>query len=936
MNTNQTQSDQHKSTKNKFAAFIYQSQWLLFIFLFMLIMVACSSENKKQTQEWPEITSQVKPWARWWWMGDAVDKENISYQLEAFAKAGLGGVEITPIYGVKGYEDKFIQYLSPEWLDMLDHTLTEANRLGLQVDMIMGTGWPYGGPQVEPEFAASKITIQKYQLKAGEPFSQEISINDPKQQNLAELQNVLYYDKNDGKVDLTPLLVDGHLTFTASCDIELYALFCAKTRQRVKRSAPGGEGYTLDHFSNIAFNDYCQPFDTALVSDHNRLRAIFNDSYEVYGADFSPIMVAEFQRRRNYDLLDYLPLIDQKPDNETYYRFLCDYRETLSDMLLQNFTENWTNWAHRNTFKTKLQAHGSPGNLIDLYAAADIPECEVFGSPQFDIPGYRRDSNNVRIGDNNKMMLKFCSSAAHLKGSELVSSESFTWLREHFKAALSQAKPVADDFLLSGVNHIFLHGSTYSPKEAPWPGWKFYASVNFNPTNSIWADAPYLFDYIARCQSLLQKAKTDNEVLVYWPIYDAYTHANSHSLLQQYSLHSIDEWLINTSFYNIASELDSTGFGFDFISDQFILQAEANNNQIKVSANAKYKTLIVPEMESIPLSTMNKLIELKQKGASIIFMGEPQKVPGLFQYEKQEEQLRQLIRNNMGWMTNPKPLQVQLNELGIFGEKASETGLKILRKELDGSKLYFVANHTANEVNGYIPFNAKAQSVLMMDPMTGHTGLAEIKTTNNGTDIKIDLKPGQTVFLKTNQKTIEASPWKYQTRSDKPIALNNPWSIEFIEGGPILPNPIILDSLHSWTDLDGDYENFSGTSKYSTTFQVENPNASGWMLNLGDVRESARVFLNGEFIGAVFAHPFQIDLSGKVKTGDNKLVIEVTNLSANRIRFLEKSGVEWKIFYEINMVNIHYQPFDAASWDPVASGLISDVQLIPVYYNTTD
>src|SRR5690606_11782387 len=97
---------------------------------------------------WPEISNTVKPWARWWWMGNAVDKKNLRKALVDMDRAGLGGVEITPIYGVKGEEDNELDYLSPQWLEMLDFTLATADSLGMQVDMTLGTGWPYGGPQV--------------------------------------------------------------------------------------------------------------------------------------------------------------------------------------------------------------------------------------------------------------------------------------------------------------------------------------------------------------------------------------------------------------------------------------------------------------------------------------------------------------------------------------------------------------------------------------------------------------------------------------------------------------------------------------------------------------------------------------------------------------------------------------------------------------------
>lgn len=912
---------------------IKRTSTYLLVILLLFVLLRCKSNEPAKTTEWPEVTTQSKPWTRWWWMGNILDEANITLQLEEFAKAGLGGVEITPIYGVYGYEDQFIDYLSPEWLKMLDHTLSEADRLALKVDMVMGTGWPYGGPQVEPEFAASKLVIQKYKLKANETFTDEIRIDDKKQIGLAELQKVIAINDSGEKMDLTPLLENNKITYIPASKTSIYAIFCAKTRQQVKRAAPGGAGYVLDHFSKQAFNDYTIPFDKTLTPFENKLRGIFNDSYEVYNADFSPQFLDEFKTRRKYDLLGYIPLIYEKPNTPEYKRLLCDYRETIAELLLEDFAQPWNKWCNEHTFITKFQAHGSPGNLIDLYAAANIPECEVFGSPKFDIPGYRRDTTEVRVGDSNKMMFKFCSSAAHLKGDEIVSSETFTWLREHFKTALSHCKPVADDLMLSGVNHIFLHGSTYTIQEEEWPGWKFYASVNFNPTNTIWKDAPYLFEYISRCQSILQKAKTDNEVLVYWPIHDAYTQTDIKHLIHQFKVHSVDEWLLPTSFYKTAVELDSLGFGFDFLSDQFLLNSEFQNNQIKISENASYETIVVPDMESIPLNTLKKLIELKVKGADIEFLGKPETVPGLYKRESQELELKKISEKYASFFTSNLSLETRLNEIGVYGEKAYSFGLQILRKEIDGNKIYFIANQSSETIDEYIPFNAIGESVLIMDPMTSKTGLADFQKTKSGTNVRIQIEPGQSLFIKVNGKIAKVQNWKYLSKSEKPLVLTQPWEINFLEGGPTIPESVVVPVLESWTKLGNEYENFSGTAKYATTFSISKTENTAYMLKLGELRESARVFLNGQFVGAVFAHPFKIDLSEYLIEGENELNIEVTNLAANRLRALEKSGKEWKKFHEINMVNIHYEKFDATKWIPSESGLLGEVKIVPYSVN---
>jgi hypothetical protein len=221
----------------------------------------------------------------------------------------------------------------------------------------------------------------------------------------------------------------------------------------------------------------------------------FNDSYEVYGADWTPTLLDEFSKLRGYKLET---CFDKLLDGDS--KTLSDYRETLSDMLLENFTNQWTAWAHSHGAITRNQAHGSPANLIDCYAAVDIPEIEGFGLSDFKIKGLRKDPGMTKTNFSDLSMLKYAPSAAHITGKQFTSSETFTWLTEHFRTSLSQMKPDMDLMFCAGVNHMFFHGTAYSPKDAEWPGWKFYASVDMSPTNSIWRDAPYLMSYITRCQ----------------------------------------------------------------------------------------------------------------------------------------------------------------------------------------------------------------------------------------------------------------------------------------------------------------------------------------------------------------------------------------------------------------------------------------------------
>ncbi|MCM4157227.1 glycosyl hydrolase [Gramella sp. AN32] len=874
-----------------------------------------------------ETNRETKTWTRWWWMGNAVDKPNIKNNLIKLHEAGIGGVEITPIYGVKGEEENFIDFLSPEWIDMLNYTIKTADSLNMGVDMVLGTGWPYGGPQVEIEYAATKLVTEKYEVKSGEKFNSLIKANS-KEKQATILLYVLAFGKDGSYKNLTDELEGNSLSWKAKkTNYTIYAVFSGKTGQQVKRSAPGGAGYTLDHYSEEALNDYLKPFNKAFESLDGKLNSIFNDSYEVYGTDFTPDFFDEFEKRRGYDLKPNLELLLSKKNSEEANRVKSDYRETLSDLLLYRFEEPWTAWAHEKGLKTRLQAHGSPGNLIDLYAAADIPECETFGSMPFDIPGFRRLKENIREGDADPVMLKFSSSAAHISGKPLTSSETFTWLRDHFKTALSQTKPEVEELMLNGINHIYVHGNTYSPKRAKWPGWKFYAAVNFSPNNTIWEDASGLFEYINNCQSFLQAGEPDNEILLYWPVHDIWGNYLNGELFFQMKIHSLDEWLHGTPFYNLTKDLMRKGYQLDFISDAFVDQAEVQEGKI-VLPGGTYKSLVIPDSDKMPLKTLKKLIDLKEKGASIIFEGLPESVPGFTNYEQRTQSLKNLLTDKLPLLNPVSNIPNELETRGILPETMIKTGLKFIRRDENGEKIYFLVNHTSNSINEFIPVNGQFSSVILFDPLTGKYGKAQSNILENKTMVKVNILPGQSFFLKTGNIQ-HNEEWGYYQSSEKSHLLEGKWYLTFDKGGPELPKKTTINHLETWTNLSEKAEAFSGTATYTINFKRPEGKADNWLLDLGDVRESARIWVNDEYIGEAWSVPFRLNI-GNLKDKQNTLKIKVTNLPANRIRDMEIRGEEWKIFYEINMVNKDYEKFDATKWDPTPSGLLGPITLTPL------
>ncbi|MDW7694899.1 glycosyl hydrolase [Flammeovirgaceae bacterium SG7u.111] len=921
-------------------------QWIMIWFL----LASCNPQAPEQptVTDWPEITNEMKPWARWWWMGSAVDSVNTSQLLESYAKVGIGGVEIAPIYGAVGFEEKYIDFLSPEWMAQLEFSVRKAKELDMGVDMTVGTGWPFGGPQISPQEAASKLIVQQYQLSAGQKLSEKITVDEPKQKELGVgLLALMAYSETGETVNITDKTqADGTLIWSPeSGKWTLYAAFLGKTRQKVKRAAPGGEGYTMDHMSAEALNTYLARFNKAFDHKPTGVRSFFNDSYEVYGADFSPRFFEEFQTRRGYDLRQFLPLLISTEKNDTIARIKSDYRETMSDMLLENFSEPWAKWIHEQGAIARNQAHGSPGNLLDLYAAVDIPETETFGSAFFPIPNlpnYTVDRRNI---EPDMFMMKFASSAANVTGKPLVASETYTWQGEHFKVPLSQCKPAVEQLFLGGVNHVFYHGTTYSPKEAAWPGWLFYASVNMAPSNSFWDHSQGLHEYIARCQSFLQSSKPDNELLVYWPVYDVWQH--SEKLLEQLSIHHIDEWMHPTQFYKMSEDLYSKGYSMDFISDQLLKNATVKNGEIATAEGQHYKTLILPACELMPLVTLKQALALAENGATVIFQELPKDVPGFNQLAERRAELKSIL-DKLAFTTETEgirkmpmgkgqvllsvKMQQTLEDLNIEREALTDIGLQFIRKSYEGDKLYYVVNHTASSIDAWIPLNAQSKDVVIFDPQTSEIGLSSTSIKEGKTLTHVQMEPGASLILQAvNQKVKEVKNWAYEDNTEKALTLSNEWKVEFTEGGPTLPEPKTLTELSSWTDLGDEIaSSFSGKAVYTTTFELADKNQDEYMLNLGDVRESARVWVNDKEVGILWHVPFEAKIGTYLKQGSNTLKIEVANLMANRIIDLDKKGIEWRKYHEINFVDLNYKPFNASDWEWQPSGLLGPVTITPV------
>ena len=878
-------------------------------------------------QSWPTPATEAKPGTRWWWLGSAVDKKNLQWTLQQYASHGIGAVEITPIYGVQGNQQtgerfqwgKNIDYLSDQWMEMLRYVQNQSELQGMEVDMATGTGWPFGGPWVPLEESACKAVFVEKDFTGGYVDALDLSAPEKEQKN-ARLDKVMVYGPHGRVFDATSSVRDNKLTWSAedllkselkdtkekarkkalkaelknvgTAQWKAIALYVKYGVMRVKRAAPGGEGLVIDHFDRKAVANYLQHIEAAFERTNTPYpHTFFNDSYEVEAATWTPTLFEEFYKRRGYKLEEHLPELLGQTGEGAGRSVLADYRETLGDLLLENFTEQWTSWAHKHGAITRNQAHGSPANLIDCYAAVDIPEIEGFGLSNFGIKGLRTDTGKTRKNDSDYSMFKYAPSAAHICGKPYTSSETFTWLTEHFRTSLSQLKPDIDLMFCAGVNHMFFHGTCYSPQDDEWPGWKFYASIDMSPTNSIWRDAPYFMQYVERCQSFLQWGQPDNDFLVLLPVRDAWQKTTG-KLLMQFSIHAMGKLM--PEFRDVILDIDKAGFDCDYISERLFMGVDYKDGLLETAAGTRYRGLIIPGSGKMPGSVKQHIDELKAKGANIIYGTDV---------------------SAMARTARPEPMKTTL-------------GLKAIRRKNSTGYHYFMANLTPADIKQTVRLAVPFKSAKWFNPLNGD--ISEANVDENG--LLISLRSGESMILQTFDEG--QAPHAVVAQEEKPqrsnIVLEGPWSLSFVEEVPKVGKTYQLDKLQTWETLDAQTKVTMGTGVYTTKFKMSKTDdpKGNWLLDLGDVRESARVYINGQFIGCAWSVPFVLDCKQALKVGVNDLRIEVTNLPANRIAELDRQGVKWRKMEEINVVDINYKKTTYGDWTPMPSGLHSVVRLI--------
>lgn len=880
---------------------------------------------------------------RWWWFGPAITEAQLEREMQRMREGGIGGFEIQPVYPLAMDEEatglRNLTYLDDEFLKRLELVARRARELGLRMDITLGSGWPFGGPWIAIDQAASRLRVERVSVPAGQ---QRVKL--PAIDQGERLLAIFRREPADGSgafepLALPPAAADAlRLSPPPTRQVEVWFFIASRTGQQVKRPAVGAEGFVLDHYDAAALRHYLAEVGDRLIKATGPYRpyAMFCDSLEVFGSDWSQDFLEEFQRRRGYDLKPKLPalVVDTLPESRSIRR---DWAMTLTELFEDRFLKPLRDWARRHGVLLRVQNYGVPPAALRSHRYVDLPEGE----------GWHW---------RNLSPSRWAASGAHLYGVPVVSSETWTWLHSPaFRATPLDVKVEADMHFLQGINQLIGHGWPYSPPEAGYPGWRFYAAGVFNDKNPWWLVMPDLARYLSRVSYMLRQGRPVADVLIYLPTDDAWGQLS----LGQVDLIRVLARLVPPEL--VGSVLDA-GFNFDVFDDQALEDRGRTEQGALIFGDLRYRAVILPPLETMPVRTLERLAEFARRGGRLIAVGRlPEHAPGFGTSAAEHARLQDILRELFHSPSAPATLVAKLGPDFIellrsklvpdveFQPGSPELGF--VHRETSFADIYFIANTNARAWQGEVTFRATGQSVVVCDAVTGSMEAADIARVSGGrTTLKLALEPfGSRLIIIARSRWEEASEKKTSWPASDvagELDLSANWELE------LGSKKFVLPKLVSWTELE-DAEGYSGVGVYRRTIEL-GPEWFGKQrrvyLDFGEgkatgpvpqpvgrgggyaapweapVREAAVVLVNGQRVGAVWCPPYRVEVTSALRAGRNEIEIQVGNTAMNAMaaRALPDYRLLWLRYGR------RFEPQDMERVRALPSGLLGPVRLYRV------
>lgn len=903
-------------------------------------------------QSFANPPKDARPRFRWWWPGGAVNDAELQREIALLDEAGFSGAEIqalAPNFVTLSPEEKahVNDYAEPSFFAHVRVAAAAAKARGMDLDYTLGSAWPSGGGfAITPEKAFVELTMARTQVTGGSSAPIKVAIpvrtkrlgalsmfdarvKDPKVADWPARMDaqagivavvamrgtapdlkpagptagfVLYpWDDvtksgtlatNDTLVLTDKLRADGTLDWTpppGTWQVFVFKRYASNVG--VLGASGQGPQLILDHMDPAAFAAHAARVGDPLGKNPVGIRSTFVDSLELMqDLPWGRTFLAEFRKRRGYDLTPYLPFTLQPgwmqawaehwsppyfdAKDTTADRVRADYRRTVSDLMFDGFLKPFVAWNHAHGLKAKFQAHGGAIDIVRGYGIVDIPETEDL------------------VHDGDPYFMRFARSGADLYGRPIVSAESLVWKDRPYEVTPDELRRRADLIFSGGVNSLILHGHDYRMDDPKWPGWHAFQpspfalgfSTMFTESNPIWSGVPTLARYIARTQSVLQQGAPVVPVAYFYGQAGYYVGIEDKGAGKQQA---------EKAFLG-------GGYDFDRINPDAIDTARVERRMLVAKGGARYPVLVLPPLDGIRAETAERIAAFAKAGLPVIFTDKvPSRDEGLHDATVRDARVVKAVAAAQAAGARIVPAGEVVATLRTLSIPANlqwtgsdPSDLVYVQRKVGQRLVTFVHNlaDAPRDAGMVLPGTA---GVSRWNAMDGSVTPVDARAERGGTRITLPLAAGASALLVSDPAARPQAVPAAVVIARQALPVDG-WALAASGHSGREPFSASLGTvaLGDWRNVS-QLARFAGNGVYRRTIRV----GAGWLkagqrvlLDLGKVHDMATVSVNGRALPPVITAPFLVDITKAVRAGDNDLSITVANTPQNAMIDPKASG----------------------------------------------
>ena len=862
---------------------------LVFFYLItgiLLVITACNQNSNtasdssfsKLEAEFRNPPDEARPWVFWWWLDGNATKEGISLDFEEMKRQGIGGAILFDAGDGGPAVPQGPVFMSDEWRELFKHAVREADRNGIVLTANICSGWNAAGPWVTPEHAI-KLLVQSPPVIVKK--SMHINVQFPAIDSI-EADIVFFAIPAEGDslpsrldrnrmVDVTRFIdKDRKLVWDPPADqsVDAWAILRIGSKlsgRMMDNVGSGPKGLEIDPMSAEAMDLHFAETGAKMIADAgslagNTFQYVFMDSWEIGQPTWTPKMREEFQNRRGYDPLLFLPavvghIIDNKEETE---QFIRDFRLTVADLVKENYYGRLNELALQGGLKGAHSQAGGPvgahhywGDGLRMLGVNAIPMGEFWQRNT-------EPDGTIFYGPYNHT-IRQAASAAHIYGLPISQAEAFTTLSDDWTQAPWHMKDIGDAAFCDGLTRIVFHSMIHQPQinVKPGIGWN-HIGIHLDRNLTWWPMANEWLSYLSRCQHMLRQGLFVAD-FAYLQKEDIPTFVVSQTNQQP---------------------MRPPGFEYDAINGEVLLtRARAENGRLVLPDGMSYSYLVLPHEEGAFLTpeTLKRVNELAEAGVTVIG---PTHFAGAVA-NMQQGALADIVKAD--------------GLLPAIEFHNSSDGAKFdwIQRHDSDMDIYFISNQSAIDITSQIRFRVSGKQPELWDAVTGSIrDLSEFTILDDGRiEVPVHFAPRQSWFVVFRRESANPATTRNFPELKALQELSGPWEVQFDEEWFYGPTPmdarVVFQELEDWSKRPEDaIKYYSGIATYHKSFDLPDRemNQTSLSLDLGEVMNLARVRLNGRDLGIVWTAPWRVELPDELlKANGNKLEIEVANLWPNRL-----------------------------------------------------